>query len=117
MNTFEQVLRMNSGYANDTTKNLFGIADKKKIQSKFVKKHLKANANFGAMILAQAILVNHYKGNYETVDEMIGDLQIILKETHNAIRKGINLEVNEYTIEQIMKECEATKKGNKSEIF
>lgn len=110
--TTDHILRSNANYSNEMLDKIFNGAEKKKVIRKFAKKYFKANANFGTMIFAQTLLVNYYKGQYKNQDEMIGDIQMMLCESHDTIRKTLNLDVNKYTIEQLMLECEATREKN-----
>lgn len=74
----------------------------KQLNKRSMQKEIKAASYYGALCVCQEILDEHKRAPYKTLDEVIGDLQIVVVESYQRSRGIMGLPIKEFTIEDVM---------------
>ena len=95
---------MNKEYAEIATRSVFGQSDKRKISRRVFHKELVNAARYGNINGIQAIASKHKKDPYQSVDEMLGDLEILACEESRKMKIDLNLKVPFIQVDNIVRD-------------
>lgn len=93
---------MISNYTQGVTRIHFGDAEKKQVKRDKIYKELLNACRYGKVDVLQLILERNKAGLYSTKDELVGDLQIELKDNYDRMRKSFKMRVPNLTIENLI---------------
>lgn len=105
MNIVDDASSSNRFFVTQSNKILFAGAPKRKLLDTRVKKELKACTEYGSLNASQVILNRYAKNEYKSMDEMVGDLQLILVDSYKKLKVGLNLKTRDYGIETLLEDC------------
>ncbi|MHA1676472.1 MAG: hypothetical protein ACTSU6_04770 [Candidatus Njordarchaeales archaeon] len=92
---------------------VFKNSPKLKLSKSVFEANIKGAVNYGANACAELILNEYMKGNYDSFEEIIGDLQQILVNTFNSNRNILKLRSNSIDLGNIAFETETKRANNK----
>jgi len=98
----DDINRENHSFLMPSIARNYGKAPKIKLsRDKFIKES-KCALTYGALNACQTIMDSHQKDPYKNVDEMRGDLMLIIVGAHEIIKRELNLKIPSYGIDDII---------------
>ena len=97
-------------YTNFIERIVYKGADKKKLNIKEFKKEIYSSYEYAILCVAQEIMNRDIEKAYLSPEEIIGDLQVMLKDAFQEIRTKAFIKTRTLEVEHILKEYEEAKK-------
>ena len=97
------------------TNKLFGKAPRKKVGADWYARDVKGAFFYGIVSGVQEILITHRENPYEDIDILIGDLEILIRESFEISRKQMKLRVPTMSLEQVIAFVEGETKDPRGE--
>lgn len=97
-------------YCEHITKIYFKEAPKKKFEKKKFKSEVRAAFDYGCLNLCINVLKDIGAGKYENIDEVAGDLMIILQNSYEATRRNLNVKAFPLNMEEVIERFENVKR-------
>lgn len=94
-----EIKKENHNYYMPIIKRHYMGADKVKLARTKFEKEIKCALTYGALNAVQTILDAHKADPYKSVDEISGDLQMILVDTHKTIKRELGLKIPDFTLD------------------
>lgn len=106
MSKIAELKRENDNYFMPIIQRHYGGAPKVKMARSKFEKELRCALAYGTLNVCQTLLDAHQKDPYNSVDELRGDLQLLLVESHKQIKKELNLKIPGFELDNALRKYE-----------
>ena len=106
MSKIAEIQKENASYFRPVVARHYRAAPKIKMARPKFEKELKCALTYGALNVCQTLLDAHEKDPYNSVDEIRGDLMLLLADTHKQIKKDLGLKIPGFDLDSAMRKYE-----------
>lgn len=99
-------MKVSQKYAKDLTNGIYkgvtGKPPRKKISKSVYQRDIDISHRVGEMTSFDILLARHHKGKYETLDDIIADMQLMLSETNSDLINRLKIKIASLSLEKVL---------------